>query len=173
LSSARDPDPLILSLGLDASTFDFFNSLRQKYFPPERNLIPAHLTLFHHLPGSELAGIVPALRRTCAGMRPLPLRVTGLRSLGRGVAYTIEAPELTALRRELAGLWSNWLGPQDRQGFRPHVTIQNKVSPREASDVLTHLQAGFVPFEGQGESLRLWHYRGGPWEAAGVFPFVP
>jgi 2'-5' RNA ligase len=171
LSSFDDPDPLILSLGLDPNTFDLFNDLRRKHFPPERNLIPAHLTLFHHLPGSELGGIVPALRRTCAALRPIPLRVTGLRSLGRGVAYTIEAPELTALRRDLAGLWSAWLGPQDRQGFRPHVTIQNKVSPREASELLTRLQAGFVPFAGTGEALRLWHYRGGPWEDAGVFPF--
>ncbi|KAA2241210.1 2'-5' RNA ligase family protein [Salinarimonas soli] len=166
-------DPLILTLGFDAETFSLLNGLRQAHFPPERNFIPAHLTLFHHLPGPELAGIVPALRRACAGRGAIPLRVTGLRSLGRGVAFTVEAPELAALRRELAALWSGWLGPQDRQGFRPHVTIQNKVAPSQAAALLARLQAGFVPFEGSGEALLLWHYRGGPWEPAGVFPFAP
>jgi uncharacterized protein DUF29 len=39
-------------------------------FPPERNLIPAHLTLFHHLPGAELTQVLADLRTACA--RPAP-----------------------------------------------------------------------------------------------------
>lgn len=169
---SADDAPLILTLALDTEAFERFDGLRRQHFPPERNVIPAHLTLFHHLPGAELAGIVGALRRTAAERAPIALRVTGLRSLGRGVAFTLESPELGALRRDLAALWAAWLGPQDRQGFRPHVTVQNKVSGEEAAALLARLQAGFSPFEATGTGLLLWHYRGGPWERAGAFPFA-
>jgi 2'-5' RNA ligase len=165
-------DPLILTLGFDEATFEVLDGLRRRHFPPERNLIPAHLTLFHHLPGEDLGGIVSDLRRAAAERAPFRLQVTGLRSLGRGVAFTIDSPELAALRRELAELWAGRLGAQDRQGFRPHVTIQNKVSGREAAELLARLQAGFAPFPAEGRALLLWHYRGGPWERAGAFPFA-
>jgi 2'-5' RNA ligase len=167
-----DPDPLILTLALDANAFQMFDELRRAHFPPERNFIPAHLTLFHHLPGAELPGVVAALRRVAGEHGPIPLAVTGLRSLGRGVAFTLESPALAALRRDLASQWAPWLGAQDRQGFRPHVTVQNKVSGAEASALLARLQAGFSPFAATGTGLLLWHYRGGPWERAGFFPFA-
>jgi 2'-5' RNA ligase len=172
LPTSDEPDPLILSLRFDEDAFAFLDGQRRLYFPPERNFIPAHLTLFHHLPGGEIAGIASDLRRVAAGQGPIALAVTGLRSLGRGVAYTVEAPALASLRRELAGLWASRLTPQDRQGFRPHVTIQNKVTPAAAAALLARLQAGFTPFPATGTGLLLWHYRGGPWEPAGVFPFA-
>ncbi len=76
-----------------------------------------------------------------------------------------------ALRRELAGRWEPWLGPQDRQGFKPHVTVQNKVSPTLARDLHERLQASFSPFEVGGTGLSLWRYLGGPWEPIGTYPF--
>jgi hypothetical protein len=51
------------------------------------------------------------------------------------------------------------------------VTVQNKVSPEEARATLATLQARFTAWEVRGEGLLLWHYRGGPWEEAGRFPF--
>lgn len=83
--------------------------------------------------------------------------------LGRGVA---------GLRAELARGWATWLTSQDRQPRRPHVTIQNKVAPEVARDTLARLTASFVPWEARAEGLLLWRYRGGPWEAAGRFPFT-
>ncbi|HEY8610622.1 MAG TPA: 2'-5' RNA ligase family protein [Roseomonas sp.] len=164
--------PLILTLGFDAESFARLDALRQAYFPPERNQIPAHLTLFHALPGAAREEIEDNLRTACAATAPMALRVTGLRSLGRGVALEIAAPELVALRRVLARHWDEWLTPQDGQGWRPHVTIQNKVAPEEARALLASLEAGFVPWEARGEGLLLWHYRGGPWEAAAKIPFA-
>jgi hypothetical protein len=61
--------------------------------------------------------------------------------------------------------------PQDRQGFQPHVTVQNKVTPAEAQDLLRALQATFAPFAVQGEGLHLWRYLGGPWRLARTFRF--
>lgn len=166
-----DDAPLILSLGLDAASFARLNALRQAHFPPERNVLDAHLTLFHALPGAMAAEIAANLATLAAGTPPPPLRFTGLRSLGRGVAFTVESEPLTRLRGLLAGAFHGVLGAQDRQGFRPHVTVQNKADPAAARALLATLQAEFSPWEGSGTALLLWHYRGGPWERAGVFPF--
>ena len=168
----RDAAPLILTLTLDEASFRFFDDLRRRHFPPERNFIPAHVTLFHHLPGEQEAATVGELESFCASLPPIPVAVTGLRSLGRGVAYTLEAPDLTALRRRLAALWQEWLTPQDRQGSRTHVTIQNKVSPEEARELLAALQSGFAPFTVRGEGLHLWRYLGGPWRLVRTFRFA-
>jgi len=148
-----------------------FDGLRRRHFPAERNFIPAHLTLFHQLPGEELADIAARLHEITREAPPLSLAVTGLRLLGRGVAYSLESEVLAALRARLARHWSDRLTPQDRQGFRPHITVQNKVSPEAARTLQVALADGFTPFTAQGTGLLLWRYRGGPWEAAGTFRF--
>ncbi|MBO1074019.1 2'-5' RNA ligase family protein [Roseomonas marmotae] len=162
--------PLILTLQFDVASFTRLDALRRAHIPPERNHLPAHLTLFHALPGAMLAEIGANLATVAAGAPPLPLRFAGLRSLGRGVAFSVESPALAGLRGLLASAWHDMLGPQDRQGFRPHVTVQNKVEPAAARALLAELEAGFTPWDGQGVALLLWHYRGGPWEPAGSFP---
>ncbi|WP_338662321.1 2'-5' RNA ligase family protein [Pararoseomonas sp. SCSIO 73927] len=167
-----EPAPLILTLRFDDAAFARLDAMRRAHFPPERNHIPAHLTLFHALPGAALPEITENLRVACAGTPPMALRVTGPRSLGRGVALGVEAPALVALRRLLASHWREWLTPQDAGGFRPHVTVQNKVAPEEARALQAEMAVGFQPWEARGEGLLLWHYRGGPWEAAAEFPFA-
>jgi hypothetical protein len=102
----------------------------------------------------------------------MAVSIDGLRSLGGGVAYRATCPALSLLREGLAQVWSRWLSAQDRQGFRAHVTIQNKVLPAAASALLKTLEADFVPREGRVVALALWHYRGGPWEAAARFSLL-
>jgi len=166
-----DPAPLILTLGLDAASFARLDTLRRAHFPPERNHLPAHLTLFHALPGARMAEIVAQLATASAGLPPPALHFDGLRSLGRGVAFSVESPGLAGLRERLAAAWQEALTPQDRKPFRPHVTVQNKVAPEAAQSLLETLRQDFTPWDGYGEALLLWHYRGGPWEAAAQFPF--
>ena len=165
-------DPLILTLALDEASLARFDAERREFFPPRLNRIPAHVTLFHHLPGAEAAAVMGALRGACAGQGPVAARVTEVFPLGRGVAYRLETPEVAALRAGLARVWEGWLTPQDRQPWRPHVTVQNKVTPAEARDTLAQLQAGFVPWEARAEGLLLWRYKGGPWDAVAEVPFA-
>ncbi len=162
--------PLILTLALAARDQARFDRLRQTHFPPERNVIQAHVTLFHHLPGDALDPIRADLDACCV-IPPFPVAVTGLRSLGRGVAFSLASAELAALRRSLAQHWHADLTAQDRQGFRPHITVQNKVAPEQARLLLSQLTADFSPFEIQAEGLLLWRYRGGPWELETSVPF--
>jgi len=164
-------EPLILTLKMDGASQERFDRLRETHFPPERNFLRAHLTLFHKLPGEQRANLVADLREVSRERGPVVLEATGLRSLGKGVAFDLRSPELEALRRELVARWSPWLAPQDRQRIKPHVTVQNKVSPERARALIDELSAGFFPFEVRGEGLLLWRYLGGPWEPAGEFPF--
>jgi hypothetical protein len=164
--------PLILTLALDAVSAARFDAERRRYFPPQLNRIPAHVTMFHHLPGGAEAEIVEDLRAACARHEPEAIRVTGLLPLGRGVSYRLDAPGVATLRSNLARRWEPWLTPQDRQPWRPHVTVQNKVTPAEARDTLAQLQAAFEPFGARADGLLLWRYMGGPWDALGRFPFA-
>ena len=63
------------------------------------------------------------------------------------------------------------LTPQDAAGWRPHVTIQNKVSPAEARDLHALLSGAFRPRRVAIVGLAAWRYRGGPWEPLGRFIF--
>jgi 2'-5' RNA ligase len=164
--------PLILTLALDAEAEGFFDRLRQQHFPPERNFLKAHLTLFHHLPPQE-----PVIRETiqtlCATQEQLTLQVADVVTIGRGVAYKLESGTLQHLHNYLQRQWQPWLLPQDRQKLWPHITVQNKVAPDTARTLLQQLHTSFTPFAAQGTGLRLWRYLGGPWELLQQFSFNP
>nr|WP_277991124.1 2'-5' RNA ligase family protein [Sphingomonas panni] len=143
----------------------WFDRQRRAYFPPERNVLAAHCTMFHHLApelGPELKQRLSGLTRAVSA--PVA-RVGGLMNLGRGVAYRIESPDLESLRADLADAFASMLTPQDRAGWRPHVTIQNKVEPAAAKALLAELSAGFAPRPLKIAGLASWWYRGGPWES--------
>lgn len=167
-----DTRPLILTLAFDPASFERFNQLRRRHFPAALNVIPAHLTLFHKLPGERLEEIARTIEAVAGRTPEFDLEVTGLRSLGRGVALEIASPALAAVRGELARAFANELTPQDRQGFRPHVTIQNKVAPHEAEALLEQLSTGFEPWTAGAEGLSLWRYLGGPWALERAFGFT-
>ncbi|WGM31789.1 2'-5' RNA ligase family protein [Brevundimonas sp. NIBR11] len=165
-----DADPLIVSVGFDASAIACFDRVRRAHFPPELNRIPAHLTLFHHLPGGRIADVCDAVE-DAARRSTFQVTVSGLRKLGRGLALSIDSVDLVEVRARLAYRFADVLTPQDRQGFRPHVTIQNKVDPQVAAALHDQLAENFDPWTATVEALLLWRYRGGPWEAAGRFDF--
>ncbi len=162
---------LILTLKLDPVAFATLDALRQQHFPPERNFLSAHITLFHALPPDQEVEIRAELAACCATTPTLPLTLPSLRFLGRGVALTVESPALLELRRQLALAWQPWLSAQDRQRYQPHVTIQNKVMPEVARLLYEELRQTWQPLTAQGEGLLLWRYLGGPWEEVGEFLF--
>ena len=92
-------------------------------------------------------------------------------NLGGGVAYRIVSPDLDAIRNELAEVFHSSLTVQDAGGWRPHVTIQNKVATKVARALLEDLQRGFAPRSVSISGLGLHRYLDGPWERLGVYPF--
>jgi 2'-5' RNA ligase len=162
--------PLIVSLLLDDEAQGRFDRLREEHFPPERNHLSAHVTLFHALPGDRLDAVRADLA-AAADREPFDVDVTGVRFLGRGVAFSLASAELSGLRSGLASAWQPWLTPQDRQKHSPHVTVQNKVDPAVARALHDRLLAGFVPCRVRARGLGLWRYLGGPWEPVEEFAF--
>ena len=156
---------------LDQRTFATFDRLRKEHFPTERNFLPAHVTLFHALPGQREAEVRQVLQQTAGRTSALALSFPSLRFLGRGVAVDVLSSGLLDLRKQLAVAWAEWLSEQDRQKYRPHVTIQNKVAAEQAKELYRSLSAEWVGCVGPGEGLLLWRYLGGPWELAAEYLF--
>ena len=165
-------DPLIVTLQLGDRAAARFQELRDELFPSERNQVPAHVSLFHQLPGEHLDEVSAALEDVAGEHAPFPVEVGGVRSLGRGAAFVLAARELSAVHGALADRFADWLTEQDRQPFQPHVTVQNFVDPETARRTIEELEAGFAPYPVVATGLELWWYRGGPWAPADVVPFA-
>ena len=170
--SGAQPAPLVLTLQLDRVSQERFDALRRAHFPPERNHLAAHVTLFHALPGEREDDVRADLE--ASAQRPAyDVQVARVRSLGKGVAYDLRSADLAAQRTELARRWQPWLTPQDARPHAAHVTVQNKVPPERARALLQELEAGFAPYAVRATGLALWRYLGGPWEPLGVYRFSP
>lgn len=159
-----------MTVTLDPAAQSRLDALRAAYFPAGRTQVPhAHVTLFHALPGEQLPHVLEAMTRAAGDT--FVIRVAAVVSLGRGVAYRLTSDRLAAVHRELAAQFDVWLTRQDRQGFRPHVTIANKLPPAAARALHGELASAFEPWDAEAHGLALWHYRGGPWEHAATVRF--
>ena len=161
---------LIVTAELAPADLAWLDSLRRQFYPAERNQVAAHLTMFHALPPSLED---EARRRLGLAARAGPPRATiaGLMDLGGGVAFRVVSEDLDLIRGELAEGFHGMLGAQDSGGWRPHVTIQNKVPNRDALQLLAALQAGFQPRPLGISGLGLHRYLGGPWDRLQAWPF--
>jgi hypothetical protein len=161
---------LIVSAELAPADFAWLDQLRRAYYPSDRNQLPAHLTMFHSLPPSAEGEARRTLARLASNPPPRA-RVEGLMDLGGGVALRIVSPELDAIRRDLAADFRGLLNLQDSGGWRSHVTIQNKVPPKEARALLARLGSEFRPRPLRIAGLGLHRYLGGPWEGLASYAF--
>ena len=158
--------PLIVTATMDATAQHRFDALRRAHFPPDRLLVPAHITLFHQLPPSGRDELETLVRTLTAEAPPPEATVRGAYSLGQGVAFRIESPDLLAIRARIADRFHGMLTAQDRGTPRLHVTVQNKVTPAAARALLAILEPDFRRWPLSITGLAVHHYRGGPWEAA-------
>ena len=163
--------PLVLTAVLPAALQGRAEGLRRAHYPPDRNQVPAHVTLLRALPPSveaEARGLLAAL---AAELPPVPATLTGVTDLGTGTALGIDSPDMLNLRAMIAEHFHGMLTLQDQGEPRLHVTVQNKVTRGEAKA----LQAMLAPtisrerFAFAGLALHRW--LGGPWEDAGHWPF--
>jgi hypothetical protein len=164
------PAPIIVTALLGRSDFAWADALRRAHFPPERNFLRAHVTLFHHLPPSVERELCDLLRDEARGDPPRA-QLASLISLGGGVAFRIDSPDLQNIRARIADRFGALLVPQDRSGWRPHITVQNKVKADVARGVLATLAQDFAPRPLAIAGLAAWWYRGGPWATIGAWAF--
>lgn len=155
--------PLIVLAELGRSDFARLDALRRQHYPPERNRVPAHLTLFRSLPPSAEEEVRRRLARVASVPAP-SAEISGIMDLDGGVAVRVTSPELEVRRAELADDFHGLLTAQDEGRWTPHVTIQNKVEARVARALVRALRESFEPGPLQITGLELVRYLDGGWE---------
>lgn len=167
------PLPFIVTAELPPDLHSWADALRQRHFPPERNWLKAHVTLFHAFAPSlrdELMLMLPGL---AAQFAPPAAQLHGLMNLGRGTALAISSPAMLAIRQQIADRFHGALTAQDSHRPRLHITIQNKVDPAQAkalqSELGLRLKSRSFQFSGFGlhrycnphwEAVQTWSFRG-------------
>ncbi len=163
--------PLIVTAELPAPLQGWAEGLRRAHFPPDRNVLKAHVTLFHALPASVLEEARRLLARLTGTYAPVGATLSAVMDLGGGSAFRIESAGMLALRDEIGEHFHGMLTVQDSHRPRLHVTVQNKVPRGEAMALQAELRQNFRPREFAFAGLALHHYLGGPWGDAGRWSF--
>lgn len=162
--------PLIITAELGAADFAWLDGLRRSYYPPQRNQVPAHLTLFRSLPPAAEGEVRRVLAR--ASSLPAPRAMTsGLMDLGGGVAVRVRSDELDHIREEMVEHFHGLLTPQDSSGWVPHVTIQNKADRGSVRTLLRALEKEFEPRPLDISGISLFRYDNGPWQRLAGYSF--
>ena len=161
---------LIVTAEIAQRDLSWLDRLRRAHYPKDRNLLPAHLTIFYALPPSAEVEVRTRLS-SASKARPPRASIEGLMDLGGGAAFRVVSPDLDRIRDELSSGLHGLLGAQDAGGWRPHVTIQNKVAHKISRALIDSLETGFSPRPLAIGGLGLHRYLGGPWEKIAVYPF--
>lgn len=161
---------LIITAEIGASDFARLDRLRRAHYPRERNRLPAHLTMFQALPPSAEKEVRSTLGHRSTN-RPPRASIEGLIDLGGGVAFRVVSPDLDRIRSDLADHFHGLLSAQDSGGWRPHVTIQNKVPPKAARTLVAELKPDVRPRPLIISGLGLYRYMDGPWERLATYAF--
>ena len=163
--------PFIVTAEMPLDIFSWANSLRTEHFPPERNWLKAHVTLFHNMAPSLREELPRFLARLAGEFAPPEAEQNGLMDLGGGTALAIRSPAMLAIREQISEHFWAMLTKQDQGGKKLHITIQNKV-PRDAAlalqaELAPRLQPRRFAFTGLGLHL----YTNPHWEEVGVWKF--
>ncbi|MEW9856771.1 2'-5' RNA ligase family protein [Novosphingobium sp. M1R2S20] len=146
------------------------DALRRAHYPPDRNRLRAHVTLFHALPPSAEDELRRCLAQITAAPPP-PASISGLMNLGGGTALDVDSPELIAIHGLIADRMHGLLTNQDARSLRLHITIQNKVSHDAARTLQAELKATLSRRSFRFKGLGLYAYEGGLWRPIRTFSF--
>lgn len=161
---------LIVLVELAKFDFAWLDDLRRRHYPPQRNRVPAHLTMFHALPPSAEQEVRRSLARAATAPAPRA-ELGGVMDIGSGVALRVHSPGLERIREELAEEFRGLLSAQDGGRWVPHVTIQNKAEPKAARSLLRQMRASFEPRPLGIAGIQLVRYLDGSWEPLGSWRF--
>lgn len=162
--------PLLITAELPPDVLAWADGLRRAHFPPERNRLRAHVTLFHALPPfveDELLEVLGDLARAA----PPPARLSGLMKLGGGTALAIDSAEMVELHGVIAERMHGLLTRQDAQPLHLHVTIQNKVTGEAARALQAELGPQLQPRAFRFHGFGLYAWEDGLWRPIRVVPF--
>jgi hypothetical protein len=162
--------PLLVTAELPPDVLAWADGLRRAHYPPERNRLRAHVTLFHALPPSVEDEVVQILSDLARRAPPLA-QIDGLMKLGGGTALAVSCPEVIELHDMIADRLHGLLTLQDAKPLRLHVTIQNKVTPAAAKALQEKLRPGLQPIEFRFRGFGLYAWEDGLWREIRTIPF--
>lgn len=164
-------EPIIMTATMGAADQAWANGLRRAHYPADRNVVDAHITLFHHLPGPYESELVARTRALAAEFARPAAQLTEIMRMGNGVAFRVHSPGMLAIRAMVTDGLHGLLTAQDQGTPRLHITVQNKVEAATARALHAELSAAFAPRPLVIAGLALHRYVGGPWEPIGTWPF--
>lgn len=166
----RSGTPLLVTAELPLDVLAWADALRRKHYPPERNRLRAHVTLFHALPPSVEAELVQVLSSLSRRAAP-PAWVNGLMKLASGTALAIDSPPMVELHDQISGRLHGLLTQQDTRPLRLHITIQNKVAMEAARALQAELEPAIRPIAFRFRGFGLYAWERGLWREIRVIPF--
>ena len=163
-------NPLIVTADFAPADFAWLEGLRRAHYPAEQNRVPVHLTMFQGLPPSAVEEIKQQLaaHTRCPAPRAT---IAGLMLFDEGVAFRVVSDELDSIIESIADHFHGMLSAPDAVGWRPHITIQNKVPAKQARALLRELERDFRSRPLGISGLSVHRYRGGPWETLATYKF--
>lgn len=162
--------PLLIVAELPFAIHAWADAIRRAHYPPERNRLDAHVTLFHGLPSLAHDEIVRLLG-DLARLPPPPARITGIMDLERGTAFAVESPEMVAIHADMAERLHGLVQQKDTRPLRLHITVQNKVAPPAARALQAELTATLAPRAFRFHGFGLYGWTGDLWRQMRVFAF--
>ena len=163
--------PFIVTAELPPAVLAWADGLRRQHFPPERNWLKAHVTLFHAFAPSLHDELHRMLGGIAAEFAPAEARIDCLMNLGGGTALKIDSPAMLEIRQRIADHFHGALTAQDAHRPRLHITIQNKVTSQGARTLQAVLGPSLTPRRFHFTGLGLHRYCNPHWEAAGLWSF--
>jgi 2'-5' RNA ligase len=162
--SAAPARPLILTLALPRRIEGQLDALRRAHYPALQNRVPAHLTLFRHLPGPSMPAVLAAIESEAAHTPRFPIDIGEACAWGESIVLPVQSPALQDLQTALSERLFPMLIPADRAAFRPHITLANHLDRQARNQSLERLKLAWPrPLRAEAEGLQLWRYDDGSW----------
>ncbi|KAF2116354.1 hypothetical protein BDV96DRAFT_491408 [Lophiotrema nucula] len=166
----------VLTLKMTSSIAKPMNDMRLEHFPAHLNRTPAHLTLFHALPHSQISTMQNNLNAIATYAKPFPISTGTPFRIGRGVGIGLGegAKDCIGLHDALRAEWLGFLSDQDQGGWKPHWTVMNKVSDeKQVKAAFNTIRRDLFEntYHGLVVGLDIWKYDHGKWDWMKEFNF--
>ena len=159
---------LIITVRIEDPAQSFFDEKRNAYFPRHCNYVPAHLTFFHAAPNN--ISFIDSLKEA-ANQPENMLEANAVMPFENGMAYAVQNEHLQALHADLQEKFIDQLSGKDKKIWKPHITIQNKVTAFKALKTYKELSGNFKPYSFKAEGFNGYVYAKQKWEYSFFIPF--
>jgi 2'-5' RNA ligase len=162
--------PLLITAELPPDVLAWADGLRRAHYPPEKNRLRAHVTLFHALPPSAEAEVQRLLAELAKGAPP-EARIASIWNMGGGTAFDVASEGMEQLHALMRERFEGIMTLQDDRKLRLHITVQNKVQPGTAKVLQAELRKSFEPRQFRFRGLGLYAWDEGLWQPIADYSF--